>query len=128
MANSLLCHYFFLFRSILNRIRENRQLYLEFPYQNTDDHRIFGMELQASVRFIAVPEAHSLPDTIPVGTFLCREDLHSHSWKTAWPMETNARVNARDQELIRRKLCHQSDTMCVVGARRMASVVLRVAV
>jgi hypothetical protein len=86
------------------------------------------MELQASVRFIAVPEAHSFPDAILVGAFLCGEDLHSHSWKTAWQIKTNARVNASDQELIRRKLCDQSDTMRVVGARRMASVVLRVSV
>src|SRR5215471_14441536 len=109
----------------LHCAKQSARCFLELPEFDLHHCRIVSVELQATIRFIAVPQSYGLPDSVLIRTFLRRKDLHSHSRQSLRKMEADAHVHSADQKLVRTELRNQRYSVRVTGSWRTAPVVLR---
>ena len=83
------------------------------------------MELEATISFVAVPQAEGFPDAILVETLLDRKELTANPGEFAGKVEDDARIDAGYEKFIGAELGDESDAMRVFGAGCGTSVVLR---
>jgi hypothetical protein len=77
---------------------------LELTQLHTHPGLFAVREAQPAIRLVAIPKSHSLPDPIFELSFLRGENLHTLTWQLTRPVEGDAGINSRNNELSRAEL------------------------